>query len=85
MMPPGLYCVSQDQFPRLKGPYLGQSPPGLKPVIFAPGIVSTERNELNPVFTPDGKYLFFTRNINRSGDIYWVDAKVIETFNPRQK
>jgi Tol biopolymer transport system component len=33
-----------------------------------------------PMLSPDGKYLFFTRNINRNGDIYWVDAKVIETF-----
>jgi hypothetical protein len=38
-----------------------------------------------PMLSPDGKYLFFTRNINRNGDIYWVDAKVIETFKPRQK
>jgi Tol biopolymer transport system component len=60
MILPGLYCVSQGQFPHLKGPYLGQSSPGLKPVIFAPGIVSTEKNELNSVFTPDGKEFYFS-------------------------
>ena len=31
-----------------------------------------------PMLSPDGKYLFFTRNINRNGDIYWVDSKIIE-------
>jgi len=29
-----------NDFPILKGPYLGQKPPGMKPEIFAPGIVS---------------------------------------------
>jgi hypothetical protein len=69
----------------LKEEYLGQEPPGLTPVMFAKGIVSTEANELNCVFSPDGRELFFTRNINRNGDIYWVDAKVIETFKPHPK
>jgi hypothetical protein len=29
-------------FPILKGPYLGQKPPGMIPEIFAPGFISTE-------------------------------------------
>ena len=41
-------------------PYLGQEPPGLKPEIFAPNIVSTEKNELNCVFSPDGNEVYFT-------------------------
>lgn len=48
----------------LKGPYLGQEPPGQTPKIFAPGIVSTEKNELNCTFSPDRKQMFFTRTIN---------------------
>jgi Tol biopolymer transport system component len=44
----------------LAGDYLDQTPPGQEPVIFAPGIVSTEANELNCVFTPDGNELFFS-------------------------
>ncbi|MBP1595599.1 MAG: hypothetical protein H6Q05_976 [Acidobacteria bacterium] len=46
--------------PSISGPYLGQPPPGLSPRMFAPGIVSTERDELNAVFTPDGKEFYFT-------------------------
>ena len=30
------------EFPKLKGPYLGQKMPGATPAVFAPGIVSTE-------------------------------------------
>lgn len=36
--------------------------------------VNTDRYEFCPYVTPDGKFLFFSR----SGDIYWVSAKVIE-------
>jgi hypothetical protein len=32
--------IPQKDFPVLKGPYLGQKPPGMIPEIFAPGIVS---------------------------------------------
>lgn len=32
--------------------------------------------------SPDGKYLFFTRNITGMGDIYWVDAGIIEKMRP---
>ncbi|MCP5108170.1 MAG: hypothetical protein GY950_32585, partial [bacterium] len=60
MMPFYVYCQKQDDFPVLKGPYLGQKPPGLTPEIFAPGIVSTGKNEINGVFTPDGKEFYFS-------------------------
>jgi len=33
--------TNTDNWPVLKGPYLGQEPPGMTPEIFAPGIVST--------------------------------------------
>lgn len=41
--------------------YLGQTPPGTTPVVFAPGIVSTGAVELNSVFAPDGREFFFSR------------------------
>jgi len=44
------------------GPYLGQTPPGTTPALFAPGFVSTERRELNAAFTPDRRTLFFARD-----------------------
>ena len=49
-------------FPVLKGPYLGQKPPGMTPEIFAPGTVSTENHkEFGCTFSPDGKEFYFTR------------------------
>jgi hypothetical protein len=47
--------------PILKGPYLGQTPPGNQSKVFAPGFVSTEYGELNSVFTADGKEFYFSR------------------------
>jgi Tol biopolymer transport system component len=46
-------------FPILEGPYLGQEPPGEAPVLFAPGVVSTQTGEWSTAFTPDGQELFF--------------------------
>ncbi len=57
------------KFPSLAGPYLDQTPPGLSPRMFAPGIVSTEKDELNSVFTPDGKEFYFTI---RGGSGQWT-------------
>ena len=55
-------CTRQSDFPVLKGPYLGQKPPGLTPELFAPGIVSTEGyKEFGCTFSPDGEEFYFTR------------------------
>lgn len=43
------------------GSYLGQTPPGLSPKIFAPGIICTNFNERGLVFSPDGKELFYEK------------------------
>ena len=57
---------SLGQNPGLNGPYLGQSPPGMEPEIFAPGVVSTEGFfEFSCTFSPDGREFYFTR---RSGE-----------------
>lgn len=40
--------------------------------------INTGNTEYCPSVSPDGKYLFFTRRNPKGGDIYWVDAGVIE-------
>ncbi|MFY0602768.1 MAG: PD40 domain-containing protein [Flavobacteriaceae bacterium] len=45
----------------IEKPYLGQKPPGLTPIPFAPGLVSTEIHETNSAFTPDMKAFYFVR------------------------
>lgn len=48
----------------LKGPYLGQKPPGLKKEVFAPGIVSTKGGrEFSCTFSADGKEFYFNRGM----------------------
>lgn len=44
----------------LRGPYLGQSPPGLKPEVFAPGVISTGIFERDVAMTPDGREFYFS-------------------------
>jgi len=46
--------------PPRTGPYLGETPPGAAPALFAPGIVSTAQFERDLTVTPDGRELFFT-------------------------
>jgi len=60
-----LNCSKPSDFPVLKGPYLGQKPPGDVPELFAPGVVSSVYLEhSSAVFTPDGNELFWSREIN---------------------
>ncbi|MCK4942708.1 MAG: hypothetical protein KAS65_03980, partial [Candidatus Aminicenantes bacterium] len=42
---------SEDNWPVLKGPYLGQKLPGMVPQKFAVGFISTEQYELGSVFS----------------------------------
>jgi len=49
--------------------------------------INTGAWEASASVTPDGKYLFFSRNMGTNNyenvDIFWVDAKIIETFRPK--
>jgi hypothetical protein len=57
----------KSDFPVLKGPYLGQKPPGLTPEIFAPGIVSTNLPDFSCCVSPDAREIYFTRWIPKFG------------------
>jgi hypothetical protein len=48
--------AQQKGFPKLTGPYLGQKPPGMKPELFATGIVSSsDATEYGIALMPDRK------------------------------
>ena len=50
----------ENEWPVLKGPYLGQKAPGMTPEIFAPGIICTDdKYELNSVFSPKGDEFYY--------------------------
>ena len=60
--------AQQNDFQKLSGPYLGQTPPVNEPVLFAPGIVSTEAgNHSSVAISPDGKEIYWTmvKNIRK--------------------
>ncbi len=76
---------TKENFPVLKGKYMGQKEPGLKPEIFAPNIISTGMDEINSVFSPDFKEFYYTiRMPNRQlvimvmkyNGIHWSEPKV---------
>jgi hypothetical protein len=50
---------ASEAWPVLRGPYLGQKPPGRSPEIFAPGIVSTGLYTRDITITPDGREIYF--------------------------
>jgi len=57
--------------------------PWTEPVNMGEEINSPE-SENRPSVTPDGKYFFFTSNKTGNREIYWVDAKIIDRFRPKQ-
>lgn len=57
-------CTSQKE--KLHGKFLGQQPPGNTPELFAPGIVNDGISTRDIAFTPDGKEVYFSKNIGNS-------------------
>ena len=47
--------------------------------------INTGASEFAAFVTPDGKYLFFNRNVGPDNtDTFWVDAQIIESLRPKQ-
>jgi ankyrin repeat protein len=46
--------------------------------------VNSRSNEICPIVSPDGRYLFFNSFRNGNADNYWVDATVIENMRRQQ-
>ena len=65
-------------FLKLTGPYLGQKTPGMKPEIFAPGVVSTASHEFSSCFSPDGKEFYFTRRHPELNQTVVMQSKLVD-------
>jgi hypothetical protein len=64
---------AQDAIPIPDGPYLGQTPPGSTPEIFAPGIVNTEESiEIEGMFGADMNTFYFVREGEEYGGVVKV-------------
>jgi hypothetical protein len=46
--------------------------------------INSDNRDFCPMLSPDGKYFFFSRTIQGQGDIFWIDAAIIETFRESQ-
>jgi len=64
-----------ENFPVLKGAYLGQKPPGLTPELFAPGIISTDAHEGSSGFDKESKHFVFQRIINGKVLTYEIERE----------
>ncbi|MGE5624884.1 MAG: hypothetical protein ACM3ZT_04975 [Bacillota bacterium] len=53
------------------------------PAVFAPGIISGPANEASPVFTPDGKTVYFTRS-NSSDNVILMSQRQGENWSAPQ-
>lgn len=45
--------------------------------------INSKESDRCPTVTPDGKYIFFMSNRLGNYDYYWVDAKIIDEFQPK--
>ncbi|PKO14096.1 MAG: hypothetical protein CVU39_16090 [Chloroflexi bacterium HGW-Chloroflexi-10] len=58
--------------------YLGQTPPGMEPQVFAPGIVSIEAAiEFGTSFSPDGREFYFTRRFDEQQNAIYT-ARLVD-------
>jgi hypothetical protein len=77
-------CSQKASFPVIKGKYLGQSPPGITPEIFAPGVISTGLYERDLAMNPDGTEMYYglilggqvTIMMTRMKEGAWTEPKV---------
>ena len=65
LLPAPRLDAQHHQSPALKGPYLGQKPPGTQPEVFGPGVISVDENfeHSSAVFSPRGDEVFWCTNV----------------------
>jgi tetratricopeptide (TPR) repeat protein len=62
-------------FESLSGPYLGQTPPGISPKIFAPGLISTYFSQSYIVFLNNARVCVFSASTEKGHETYYTYEK----------
>ncbi len=72
-----LSCVedSQDNFPVLKGPYLGQPLPGMTPEIFAPGLITTHYSQSFSAFLHEARVCVYSASTEKGHETFYTYEK----------
>lgn len=75
--------ASPQKFTNLKGDYLGQTPPGDVPVMFASGIISVDSTVEHgyPSFSPDGNMVFWQSNLRHKEKETEIVLQVMRRVN----
>ncbi|OJJ17942.1 hypothetical protein BKI52_29235 [marine bacterium AO1-C] len=64
--------------------YLGQTPPGLKPAVFAPGLISlSKESDFGSVFSKDGKEFFYATEPGGKAEIRYMRLQNGKWSKPR--
>jgi Tol biopolymer transport system component len=77
-------CSQNNGFPVVTGEYLGQNLPGIEPLLFAPGLISTGLYERDLAISPDGQEMYYglisggqvTIMMTRIEGGTWIEPKV---------
>jgi len=77
----------REDFSIFKGPYLGQTPPGQTPELFAPGIVSDGLDNRDIAIMPESKEIYFSTSVggteyvtilfSKEADGIWTKPEVV--------
>jgi len=68
-------CGHKNNFTQLSGPYLGQTPPGPEPVIFAPGLISTHYDQSYIAFLHEARVCVFSAGTEKGHETYFTYEK----------
>ena len=78
------YAQNAQEFTDLYGDYLGQTPPGNTPVVFARGIVSDKYQQHGaPSFSPDGNKVFWQTNRLESENKWLISVITMQRIGDR--
>ena len=78
------HCTRQDDFPDLKGPYLGRKLPGNIPEPFSSIIDSTISIQSIPLFSQEGNFLVFKGTVASANGVFWMENKKDVWSYPRK-
>ncbi|MFC1493087.1 hypothetical protein ACFL6O_03940 [candidate division KSB1 bacterium] len=68
-------CSDQDRSQKVIGDYLGQTPPGETPELFAPGVITHGFHEHGIAISPDGNEMFYVTTDNRYSQYIIIHVK----------